>query len=442
MENSHGSVGSDFRKLVDKVAPHISDEALLQLSQLMGPADEGNPSIPAGYTYFGQFVDHDITFTAQDGVNARTPIFDLDSLYGDGPNSVKHGHIYEAVQNENFIFKIGNPGNADGDLLRNENFVAQIPDPRNDENIIVASIQLLFQKFHNKLVQEEGLSFDNAKIAVTWHYQSIVLNDFLVRIIGQNRVDRIVQNGRKIYRPQSEDDVFMPTEFAGACYRFGHSMVRERYSFNDFFNDTRTHPNLFFGFPGGRPVQGGHQITEIWTLQGADKTLERFFDPSILNQDIDADNFSGKMDTKLPPVLFNLEVPTGENNILAHRNLLSGRTLSLPSAQQFVEELNELGVHIDLLSPDEISVEGIPPEIVDNTPLWYYTLREAEVKESGHVLGELGSIVVGETIIGLLQVSSESFIHPDNENSNWPFTLNEVTNKKVSMLDVVKYVSN
>jgi hypothetical protein len=155
MENSHGSVSNDFRKLVDKVAPHISDEELLQLSQLMGPADEANPSIPAGYTYFGQFVDHDITFTAQDGVNARTPIFDLDSLYGDGPNSDAHGHLYKTVQNANFIFKIGNPGtpdnpgNLDGDLLRNKKFVAQIPDPRNDENIVIASIQLLFQKFHN-----------------------------------------------------------------------------------------------------------------------------------------------------------------------------------------------------------------------------------------------------------------------------------------------------
>ena len=60
-----------------------------------GPDDEES-GIPALYTYFGQFVDHDLTFDPdasfqkQKDVDAkvdfRTPAFDLDNVYGRGPD--------------------------------------------------------------------------------------------------------------------------------------------------------------------------------------------------------------------------------------------------------------------------------------------------------------------------------------------------------------------
>jgi len=431
----HGSIPDDFKKLIDKKAPAHPNEVLFKIANIMGPADEKNEGIPAGWTYFGQYVDHDLTFDREDGVNTRTPIFDLDSLYGKGPSSDEHGHHFEGVSGTE-TFKIGNQLNSNADLFRN-NFIAQIPDPRNDENIIIASIQLLFQKFHNKLVNEKGLSFDDAKQTVTWHYQSIVRNEFLPQIIGNERLKSIITSGRKLFKVNRIENVFMPLEYSGACYRFGHSMVRERYSFNNDFKDTRSNDNLFFGFPGGRKPNGGHQITNIWSLQGNGNSLLRFFDSSILNPLLNADNLSGKIDTKLPSTLFNLEVAPGQNNVLAHRNLLSGQRLELPNGQQVVEELNNLGFKIEPLTESEIIDGKAPEEIKNNTPLWYYVLKEAEVRNEGKHLADVGGIIVGETIIGLLEVDNNSFI---NRTSDWPFKLGNTSNDIVSIIDVLEFI--
>lgn len=432
----HGNV-TEFKKLFNLSATHHNNEILINLVATMMGQDVRNETIPAGWTYFGQFVDHDLTFDKEGGINARTPIFDLDSLYGEGPDSTRHRSLFEGDADKQ-VFRIGNLNNKSGDLLRDDGFIAKIPDPRNDENIIVASLQLLFQKFHNILVDSEGLNFIEAKNAVQWHYQSIVLFDFLPKIIGEAKINDILKNGRKVFTPNSIDEVFMPTEYSGACYRFGHSMVRERYSFNDIFNDARTNNNLFFGFPGGRPEVGGHQITEIWTLQGNGNSLMRFFDPSILDVQFDADNLSGKIDTKLPTVLTNLEVPTGENNILALRNLQSGQRLGLANGQQVATELLNLGVSVNRLSEGEILSDGEPFEISNNTPLWFYILKEAGVQNEGNMLGDVGGTIVGETIIGSLQVDPNSLLN--RQEKPWPFKVGEANTDFVSMVQLISYV--
>ena len=441
----HGSLfkkADDFRKIVPETAPHLDNAILVKLAALMGPSDLENTNIPAGWTYFGQFVDHDLTFTKNE-VNLRSPELDLDSVYGEGPGSAKHGHIFDSSTPGKDLLKVGNARNADGDLFRNQDSVAEIPDRRNDENIVVASVHLLFQKLHNKFVQDEGLTFEKAKRMVVWHYQSIVINDFLRRIVGSTILDRILQAGRVVYTPQNPGDIFMPTEFSGACYRFGHSMVREAYSFNDNFRNTSSHPHLFFKFPNGRPkpgIQGSHQITKVWSIQGNGQSLRRFFDPSILDPTVDASNLSGLVDAKLPTVLFNLEVQPGENNILAHRNLVSGQLLKLGNGQQVASFLATKGVPVVQLTDDEIALPNIPVEVISNTPLWYYILREAEVQESGKHLGEVGGTIVGETIVGLLQVDPQSFIHPTNENEDWDVDLSVNKDKNVKMLDVIDYI--
>lgn len=431
----HGNIPDNFKKLINAKAPAHPNEILLKIANIMGPADEKNDAIPAGWTYFGQYVDHDLTFDKGNGINTRTPTFDLDSLYGKGPSSAEHQHLFEGT-NGRETFIIGNQNNPNADLHRNSDFIAQIPDPRNDENIIIASIQLLFQKFHNKLINEKGLNFEESKQTVTWHYQSIVKNEFLPKIIGEERLKLIENNGRKLFTASKIEDIFMPLEYSGACFRFGHSMVRERYSFNNFFNDTRSNNNLFFGFPEGRP-NGGHQITNIWSLQGNGNSLLRFFDPSILNPLLDADNFSGKIDTQLPSTLFNLEVAPGQNNILAHRNLLSGQRLGLPNGQQVVEELNLLGFNVNLLTDSEIIDGKAPIEIKNNTPLWYYILKEAEVRSDGKHLSDVGGIIVGETIIGLLEADMTSFI---NRSSEWLFKLGNSSNDMVSIIDIFNFI--
>ena len=66
--------------------------------------EPGNPRIPAGFTYLGQFIDHDLTFDPASSlqkqndpdalVDYRTPAFDLDNIYGRGPDD--QPYLYQA----------------------------------------------------------------------------------------------------------------------------------------------------------------------------------------------------------------------------------------------------------------------------------------------------------------------------------------------------------
>ena len=215
-----------------------------------------NPRVPAGFTYLGQFIDHDITLdlTAlgprQEDPNAtrnfRTPRLDLDALYGLGPDGSPY--LYErrrAAPNAplgppgpNFLLGKNRTmdvpaGEFQNDLPRNSQGCALIGDHRNDENLIVAQTHLAFLKFHNMVVAQltdrstpPNLVFAEARRIVTWHYQWIVLYDFLERLTEEGIVATILENGRKFYR--FETTPYMPVEFSGAAYRLGHSMVREK----------------------------------------------------------------------------------------------------------------------------------------------------------------------------------------------------------------------
>src|SRR6266436_2330016 len=133
--------------------------------------DEENQGIDAGYTYLGQFIDHDLTFDPASSlqrqndpdalVDFRTPRFDLDSVYGRGPDD----QPYLYADGRHFLLGEALTGRALGqaltanDLPRSRAKVvdpngqarAIIGDPRNDENIIVSQLQGLMLRLHNKL---------------------------------------------------------------------------------------------------------------------------------------------------------------------------------------------------------------------------------------------------------------------------------------------------
>jgi hypothetical protein len=49
------------------------------------------------------------------------------------------------------------------------------------------------------------------------------------------------------------------------------------------------------------------------------------------------------------------------------------------------------------------------------TPLWYYILREADVRCGGDRLGPVGALIVGEVLVGLLDLDPSSVRHaPDD----------------------------
>jgi hypothetical protein len=198
-----------------------------------------NPSHTAGTTFFGQFVDHDITFdtTSPLGVptepseapNSRTPSLDLDSVYGHGP--VASSQLYDPADRAKLRIESG--GQFE-DLARTSDNTAIIPDPRNDENLVIAGLQCAFIRFHNNAVdwaRDHGFggmaAFAEARRLTTWHYHWLVLHEFLPLIVGQKTVDDVLRK-RRFYRPRL-GQAFMPVEFQAAAYRFGHSMARHGY---------------------------------------------------------------------------------------------------------------------------------------------------------------------------------------------------------------------
>ncbi len=508
----------DFINIVGKrfTEDYSKDEFNLIGASMIG---DGSPikaawSIAAGYTYLGQFIDHDITHT-NGGVNRNTAQLDLDSLYP------SEGEAGKTIKNDKFLLGDHRKSNMkrDGDLCRDVNFHAMIPDHRNDENIIIASIHLTFQKFHNILVNQ-GNSFNQAKVIVMDHYHAIVAYDFVRKLtdLNQDQISNIIdrQEKRFIY---TEDMVrmnggpFIPTEFSGACYRFGHTMLSSSYNFNDNFPEEYFDPRLFFVFPDGRPnftidgrpnftidgrpnftIDGSpiptsdvrsHRITPIWTLSGHDhinklQSLERFFEKGKKKR-----NSAEIIDTNLPDVMANLQVSDAANNDevlkdidkgnIASRNLQRGQSLGLVSGQEFAqfvkdrsrgtvnplpdEKIQEVIENLASRSEEKIS-DALKKKLISNTPLWLYTLAEAEAAEvgTGARLGPIASRCVAEVILGLLMddtMNVDSIRNTSQSRKNAPYNLNEpnepnkwkssiIQNKEardIEMLDIIKFVN-
>ena len=369
-----------------------------------------NQNIPAGYTYFGQFVDHDITFDPTSRLdrfndpdrlnNFRSPRFDLDSIYGRGPQDAPY--LYD----KGFLITTSvGQGGAEADLIRNQNEIAIIGDPRNDENTIISQVQLAFIKFHNKVMEEldtknfDGNHFQEAKRIVTWHYQWVVIHDFIRRLVGQELLDSKLSkdpcspcNGLKYF--QWKHQIFMPVEFSVAAYRLGHSMIRQEYELNDklVFNGKVASIPIFVSGSDPNPtddLRGGKVLPPKWTIQ-----WDKFLDfPS--SKEI---QFSRKLDVKLSPALKSIPVG-GPTSSLPARNLRRGFRMGLPSGQAVarrmgIKPLNNIG-----------GLEG-------EDPLWFYILKEAErLGDDGTKLGPVGAMIVAEVFAGLLLADPSSFIN-------------------------------
>src|SRR5918997_146977 len=216
-----------------------------------------NPGIPSGFVLFGQFVDHDLTIDdtpiserREDPLaekNFRSPQLDLDSLYGVSPK--KSPELYDP--SDPAKLRIGGAGDpaTPPDLARRGDGKAIIGDPRNDENLVLCQLHLAFIKFHNALVDHaraqgvRGIDevFAEARRLCRWHYQWVVVHDFLYRVVGQKTLDAILPEradgsvgvNLAFYEPKNPEKPMMPLEFAAAAYRFGHSMLRAGYVINE-----------------------------------------------------------------------------------------------------------------------------------------------------------------------------------------------------------------
>jgi hypothetical protein len=372
----------------------------------------------------GQFLDHDMTFdtTSPLGIptppeqvaNARTPSFDLDSVYGGGPGGSPE--LYNAGDRAKLRIE---SGGIFEDLPRDASRRAIIADPRNDENLIIAGLHAAFILFHNKAVDEvrrrfPGIStsgaFSEARRLTVWHYHWLILKEFLPLFVGQAMVDDVLRNGRRFYRPPV-GGAFMPVEFQGAAYRFGHSMVRPSYRAN------------MNGDPGGNPATGAPQFfgmifdpagegqSDPVDLRGGARAPRRFIGwETFFRFDNVNVRPNKRIDSKLSTPLFNLPLGTIPDGApptsLPARNLLRGVTWSLPSGQAIAQAMGVAPLRPNELN--ELNRYGLGFE--NSTPLFYYVLKEAELRTNGLSLGPVGGRIVAEVFIGLLQTDPDSWV--------------------------------
>jgi len=239
----------------------------------------------------------------------------------------------------------------------------------------------------------------------------MIVHGFLPLFIGQALVDEILRGGRRFYRPEIG---FIPVEFQGAAYRFGHSMVRPSYR----ANLAGDHGQPFFGMIFD-PVAEGQ--TDPIDLRGGARAPRRFVgwqtffdfgpeftDPNSTNPAVRPNKL---IDTKISTPLFDLPlgaIASGDPpTALPQRNLLRHVTWSLPSGQSIARAM-ELPV---LSGRDFLELRSFRLDLEDSTPLWFYVLKEAEVMEGGRRLGPVGGRIVGEVFIGLLQLDRDSYLN-------------------------------
>jgi len=407
--------------------------------------DEENLGVPAGYTYLGQFIDHDITFDPASSlqkqndpealVDFRTPRLDLDNVYGRGPGD--QPYMFEP---DGLHFRLGTDLTRNGkptgqptkakDLPR-INRRAIIGDKRNDENVIVSQLQGVFLQFHNAVadrLKDQSPAFEDVQRIVRWHYQWVVMHDFLPKIVGERTLHQVIphlKNKTSIYKDKPQlnffnwkNDPFMPIEFAAAAYRFGHSMVRPIYRLNKELGSDATQDQkdrgvdgrqFIFGALRNESLNGFRDFPSIWAIDWRlffefDRKLD---DPKNLGPGRVQPAY--KIDTSLVNPLaflpeFSEERKNGDGDfetdadghpktkpheiaILALRNLLRGARMGLPSGQTVARHMDIQPIPDKDLKVGKANVDGLKgnmsivdlsPNFKDNAPLWFYILAEAQ----------------------------------------------------------------
>lgn len=447
--------------------------------------------IPAGYAYLGQFILHDISFDSRSNrfnrshypwnpsteqvTNLHRPFLDLENLYG----SANVPESRWLVENSSRL-KLGRTLSSaefgksfPNDLLRATDSVkADVADSRNDENLLLAQTQVAFTKFHNAIVYKLGnpgstAVFEKARKMTTWHYQYIILTDFLPRFVkgglangGREMVEKIISEVRsgknKLFNP-IEGEIFVPLEFAVGAHRTGHSMLRHTYNLNKEFNKQKAATLIDIMLFTGRGKMRADDKTEekvrislpgrwvvnwkwFYNIDNSQSTEENF-------------NFARSIDTTLSSTLGILfpGARTKKANSLAALDLYRGVERGLPSGQAFVGRLAEMHPEITILTsaeiekkldksptPDQPSFTVLDANqrkyFAENTPLLLYLLAEAEEQCGGQTLGDAGSRIVAETLVKLIYETPDSILKKGLEEfkSSADFLLND--NKVLEML--------
>jgi hypothetical protein len=403
--------GGRYRLLFEDLPPlQVDEDALHELGRPGGPCDLGvdfvddaDAQVSAVWPFFGQFVAHDITADRSplghradpaEVRNFRVPKANLEGVYGAGP--VGSPYLYSKDDPAKLLLSP-----EGGDVPRNHEGIALIGDPRNDVHLFTSQMAVAFINLHNGLVDrlrqdevaEQDL-FEHARRAASWHYQHVILREFLPGLIGAQLTAELLDSGPQLYRV--ERGSYIPFEFADAAYRYGHAQIRDRYQVNEHFGPCPVFPDLM-GFGPVTPER-----TVDWALQ------------------IDVEGRAPaqrakRIDARLPAPLIALPTeisgsePGTDYASLANRDLQRGQAVGLASGEAIARRLA-----VPALSAEQVGLaeRGWAGE----TPLWFYILKEAEVLHGGDRLGPVGGRIVGEVLVGIIDADPESF---RSVNPNW-----------------------
>ncbi len=438
----------------DAALEALASAMIAEPDPLTDRPDPEESGIPAAFTYLGQFIDHDLTFDPASSlqrqndpdalVDFRTPRFDLDCLYGRGPDD--EPYLYE----DGVRFLLGrhlsgsdaNPHARDLPRSTATPARAIIGDPRNDENVIVSQMHGLFLRFHNHVAKVLGGDFESVQREVRFHYQWVVLNDFLPRVIHRDVLKEVLPHlfssdldSRK-HHPHLEffhfrNDPFMPLEFSVAAYRFGHSMVRPGYRLNE-----NVGPFPIFSDDPDEALTGFRAFNPRWAI---DWNLFLDLAPRPASGP-KRTQLAYKIDPSLVHPLGSLPPSVAVNpNVLALRNLKRGRLMRLPSGQTvaramgirpMADEQILVGKFtgdpgdtlVRLVELKDANGESLKDEFANNAPLWLYILAETiesivrvkvvdgERSFKTRQLGPVGGRIVAEVFAGLMLGDPSSFI--------------------------------
>lgn len=506
----------------------VSDDMTAKLDALAdamvapAPEEAQNSQIAPVFTYFGQFIDHDITANTdrETGVsiidtaqvqpapraevsaslqNLRAATLNLDSVHGGGPvqgplaekfdDALRfHGNramLWAGTVAPSSFDPIPipkDPGDLARDLLRADRFLkdndqvlteadflalppplrdlfvnpdntvrrqrAIIGDMRNDENLVVAQLHLAMVRLHNRIVVhahehadaptgDPDALFDWARRMTSWHYQWLVVNAYLPAICDTDTLAAVHARGPVVYnrflqrvgRP-AKSLLPMPLEFSVAGFRFGHTMVRDAYDWSFQFGrpegeglTDRAGFRLLFQFTGNgahpmaTPTGPGTfgpsapRLPQHWPIEWS-----RFVHPPTADK---PDRSARKIDTHIAVNLGDMaNEDKGASKRMAHlasRNLRRGYRLNLPSAQQCLDHLShDDGIDLPRLTGAQLG-SGPTGNAVQaggfdvETPLWFYVLKEAEELGVDGRLGPLGSLIVADTLMGLIVNDEDSY---------------------------------
>ena len=436
---------------------------------VFSPNNPDNPNMTAGVTFLGQFLDHDITLDPRSPLlepsnpkkttNFRTAAFDLDSVYGNGPQGspelydLSSGEIKLKVETIPGAEAVSRNGAPRFDLPRDPNNAAILGDSRNDEHVILAQLHTAFLRFHNAVVdhlrkdpasatQSAEQIFKLAQRQVRWHYQWIIVHEFLPLTIGQARVADILNKGPRFYqvdegpdgrRARRSKDPLIPIEFSVAAYRFGHSQIRPSYRLN--FGPTGGSPVFAFLFDDTQDPNN----PDPDDMRGGKRAPRRFVDWQTFFNFGDG-NFrpNKQIDGKLSSVLMLLPgsrgsapgLPADGVQSLPSRSLMRHVNVGMPSGQAIAKRMG-----VPALTPAQLDMLK-PFDMEKSTPLLFYIWKEAELMENGLRLGPVGGRIVGEVFIGLLKADETSYLAA---RPNWTPVLPSATAGDFRITDLLTF---